>query len=59
MIMSKAINNKSTFLHARVPNDIAAAAKAFAAQEHRTLSSVLIQSLEAFLDSRGAIHRDL
>ena len=57
--MSKAINNKSTFLHARVPNDIAAAAKAFAAQEHRTLSSVLIQSLEAFLDSRGAIHRDL
>ena len=57
--MSKAINNKSTFLHARVPNDIAAAAKAFAAQEHRTLSSVLIQALEAFLDSRGAIHRDL
>ena len=57
--MSKAVNNKSTYLHARVPNDIATAAKAFAATEHRTLSSVLVQALETFLDARGAIHRDV
>ena len=43
----------STYLHARVPQDLATAAKLYAEEDDRTLSWIIRKALEEFLQKKG------